>query len=78
MKNIPLAYLIVVIFGACSTAKAPCIDKEKINPQGICTQQYEPVCGCNNITYGNECEAKNAGVTSWEAGECLKGEEESL
>lgn len=76
MKSISLFYFSIVIFGsACSTAKGPCIDKEKINPQAICTQQYEPVCGCNNITYGNACEAENAGVTSWEQGECAKNDE---
>lgn len=76
MKN-----LILIIFtffaagAACNSDKPPCIDKEKINPQAICTQQYEPVCGCNQMTYGNACEAENAGVTSWTEGECAENPE---
>jgi hypothetical protein len=44
---------------------------------GTCTQKmefcitlYDPVCGCNNHTYGNACSANNAGINVKSNGEC--------
>lgn len=36
----------------------------------ICPQVWEPVCGCDSLTYGNLCYALNNGITLWEPGEC--------
>ncbi len=47
-----------------------CIDKSKISLTTPCAKIYKPVCGCDNKTYGNECEAKKRGLTSWRAGKC--------
>ena len=47
-----------------------CIDESKISSDYNCDDYYEPVCGCDGNTYGNECYAENAGVTEWIDGEC--------
>jgi hypothetical protein len=48
-----------------------CIDSSLINDSVACFEVYDPVCGCDGITYSNSCYATSfEGVTSYVAGEC--------
>jgi hypothetical protein len=36
----------------------------------FCIEVYDPVCGCNNVTYSNSCHAECAGITEYTMGKC--------
>ena len=73
--KIKIAFIALLLAGvACSKENSPaeeCV--EKPNNGKVCDLVYNPVCGCNNKTYGNACAAEAYGITRYTQGAC-KGE----
>ena len=66
-----LLYISIILLsfqGTCKKTSEPCVGEKK--EDCMCTMQYDPVCGCDNKTYGNACIASCEGISSYTKGEC--------
>lgn len=67
MNKLFIALLATFTFASC-TKNADCTATP--NDDCVCITLYDPVCGCNNVTYGNACEAGCAGISDVTQGRC--------
>jgi hypothetical protein len=67
-----IGFIIIILMGFLSESKAQCIDSLRISPTFPCPDLlYNPVCGCDNVTYRNLCYALNRnGVLYYSEGTC--------
>jgi hypothetical protein len=65
-----LLYLVVLgICGNCNE-KSPELCLERPKEDCGCYTNYLPVCGCNEKTYSNACQAECNGITRFTEGTC--------
>lgn len=70
MKLLLALFFSFLMFSAC-TSERDCPDADLVNSLR-CPEEEEPVCGCNGVTYQNECIAQRTGIWVDYKGKCVQ------
>ena len=76
MYNKYLCFFVFLLFSNtscddyCENDGCDCVDSSKADPNAVCIEVFDPVCGCDGVTYSNVCFAQAAGVLRWETEGC--------
>ena len=68
MKYLSISLLFLATMCQKDDEETCLIDQPDLNE--VCIEIYQPVCGCDKVTYSNNCYANASGVSSWVDGEC--------
>ncbi len=68
MKFLSFMFLFLMVFGLISCCDDDC--EPFAIPGCACPAIYDPVCGCDGVTYGNACEAACNSVSVEKEEEC--------
>lgn len=59
--------------GSCDSSSLDCV-QGAVDSLVVCFEVYDPVCGCNSVTYSNSCVAEASGISNYFMGSCGSNE----
>jgi hypothetical protein len=68
MERLFFFFLLILVANSCKKDTPECLAQS--NESCGCITHYEPVCGCDGVTYGNACEAQCHGILDYINGVC--------